>query len=307
MNQIIETQNLTRTFGRQEVVRNLTFEVPAGSIYAFLGPNGAGKTTTIKMLMNILQPTDGFARIMGVDSRALGPAQLAQIGYVSENQELPDWMTVHQFIEYCRAMYPTWDQAFCTQLVKDFDLPLDKKLSSLSRGTKVKASLVTSLAYRPKLVVLDEPFTGLDALVRDEFIRGLLELSEQSDWSIFISSHDIDEVDRLADRVGIINEGQLHLSETTESLQNRFRLIMFTLAEEMSRMPSDLLKSWLVSEMTSRSIRFVESEFEEVKTRSEILRVYPSAQDVIITQISLRDIFLTLAKTFRFKNSASKS
>ena len=147
MNQIIETQNLTRFFGRQEVVRNLTFEVPTGSIYAFLGPNGAGKTTTIKMLMNILQPSGGSARIMGVDSKDLGPTQLAQIGYVSENQELPEWMTVRQFIDYCSPMYPTWDQAFCNKLLKDFDLPLDKKLSSLSRGTKVKASLVTSLAY----------------------------------------------------------------------------------------------------------------------------------------------------------------
>ena len=307
MNQIIETQNLTRFFGRQEVVRNLTFEVPTGSIYAFLGPNGAGKTTTIKMLMNILQPSGGSARIMGVDSKDLGPTQLAQIGYVSENQELPEWMTVRQFIDYCSPMYPTWDQAFCNKLLKDFDLPLDKKLSSLSRGTKVKASLVTSLAYRPKLVVLDEPFTGLDALVRDEFIRGLLELSEQSDWTIFVSSHDIDEVDRLADWVGIINEGHLHLSEPTESLQARFRLVMFTLGEEMSQLPSDLPTSWLVPELTGRSVRFVESEYGDAKTRCEIRQIFPSAQEAAITQMSLRDIFLTLARTFRFKTDSSKS
>ncbi|MEO6846567.1 MAG: ABC transporter ATP-binding protein, partial [Chthoniobacterales bacterium] len=201
MNYAIETDQLTRHFGKTEAVNNLTLRVPEGNIFAFLGPNGAGKTTAIKMLMNILHPTSGSARILGVDSAQLSSTEFSQIGYVSENQQIPEWMTVAKFIAFCKPMYPTWDDALCAKLLKEFDLPLDRKLKSLSQGMKVKATLLVSLAYRPKLIVLDEPFTGLDALVRDEFIRGLLELSEQEKWTIFISSHDIDEVERLADSV----------------------------------------------------------------------------------------------------------
>ena len=134
MKPIIETEGLRRHFGRTEAVRELTFAVPEGSIYAFLGPNGAGKTTTIKMLLNILQPSMGSARILGVDSKDLGPRELAQIGYVSENQQLPEWMTVRQLIDYCKPMYPTWDDAFCEKLLKSFNLPPQRKLKNLSRG-----------------------------------------------------------------------------------------------------------------------------------------------------------------------------
>ena len=149
MNPIIETQNLNRRFGRTEAVRALTFAVPEGSIYAFLGPNGAGKTTTIKMLLNILQPSTGTARILGVDSTELGPRELAQIGYVSENQQLPEWMTVQQLIDYCKPMYPAWDDAFCGKLLKNFNLPPHQKLKNLSRGMKVKAALVIGNAITP--------------------------------------------------------------------------------------------------------------------------------------------------------------
>jgi len=305
MKPIIETTSLNRRFGRNDVVRELTLQIPEGSIYAFLGPNGAGKTTTIKMLLNILQPTSGAARVLGVDSTELGPRELAQIGYVSENQELPEWMTVSQLIDYCKPMYPTWDDAFCEKLLKNFNLPPHRKLKNLSRGMKVKAALVTSLAYRPRLLVLDEPFSGLDPLVRDEFIRGMLELSEQSNWTIFISSHDIDEVERLADWVGVINEGRLHLSEPTESLQNRFRQIEFTAGPETTSLPATLPANWLVPEMAGQNVRLVESQFNESVTLSTLQRIFPGASQPNINPMSLRDIFLALARTFRFKGETT--
>jgi ABC-2 type transport system ATP-binding protein len=307
MNPIIETHNLNRHFGRTEAVRELTFAVPEGSIYAFLGPNGAGKTTTIKMLLNILQPSTGTARILGIDSTDLGPRELAQIGYVSENQQLPEWMTVQQLIDYCKPMYPTWDDAFCEKLLKNFNLPPHRKLKNLSRGMKVKAALVTSLAYRPRLLVLDEPFSGLDPLVRDEFIRGMLELSEQSAWTIFISSHDIDEVERLADWVGVINDGHLHLSEPTESLQTRFRQVEFTASPETTRLPATLPVNWLVPDMAGQNVRFVESQFRDGDTVNELRRIFPGASEPTISLMTLRDIFLALARTFRFKTESSKA
>src|SRR5436305_9308590 len=173
---IIETIGLTRRFGRMDAVHELNLVVPTGSVFALLGPNGAGKTTTLKVLMNLLEPTAGSARVLGVDSRKLGEKERAQIGYVSENQQMPLWMTVQQLLDYCRPFYPTWDRQLEKNLLAQFDLPPERKLSALSRGMAMKASLLSSLAYRPKLLVLDEPFSGLDAVVRDEFIRGLLEV-----------------------------------------------------------------------------------------------------------------------------------
>jgi len=296
MTPIIETEKLTRTFGQTEAVRELSLQIQPGSVYAFLGPNGAGKTTTIKLLLNLLRPSSGKARILGVDSSRLGPKELAQIGYVSENQQIPEWMTVAQMLHYCRPMYPTWDDAFCKKLLKDFNLPEDRKLKNLSRGMKVKACLVSSLAYRPKLLVLDEPFSGLDPLVRDEFIRGILELSEQDGWTIFISSHDIDEVERLADWVGVIQNGHLKLSETTEALQARFRRMEFTVASETTALPSSLPPSWLIPEIAGTNASLVESYYQESVTEAAITSHFPAATLITPQAMTLREIFLALAK-----------
>jgi len=209
MKPIIEIRELQKIFRRTVAVDRLTLDVPEGRVTAFLGPNGAGKTTTIKCVLSLHTPDGGCASILGRDSRRLGPAEFSQMGYVSENQELPLWMTVRQFLDYCRPMYSNWDTAFAARLLKEFDLPPETTLKALSRGVRMKAALPSSPAYRPRLVMLDKPFTGLDPLVRDEFIRGLLELTEQEGWSVFISSHDIDEVQRLADRVAIIHRGRL--------------------------------------------------------------------------------------------------
>ncbi len=178
MSDVLKTIELAKRFRGNTVLDGLNLTVPEGSLYGLVGPNGAGKTTTIKILMNIIQATGGRAEALGTDSRKLGPKEFAQIGYVSENQEMPEWMTVAYFLAYLRPFYPTWDEIREKELLRQFELPLDRKLKHLSRGMRMKAALASSLAYRPKLIVLDEPFTGLDPLVRDEFIQGLLENAE---------------------------------------------------------------------------------------------------------------------------------
>src|SRR5262249_43672246 len=158
----IRTEALTKNFRRLQALEGLNLDVPQGAIYALVGPNGAGKTTAIKVLMNIIPPTSGRAQVLDTDSRLLGGHAFAAIGYVSENQELPHWMRVGAFLSYLRPFYPSWDQDLERELVKQFDLPLDRKLRYLSRGMRMKAALASALAYRPRLIVLDEPFTGLD-------------------------------------------------------------------------------------------------------------------------------------------------
>ena len=168
MSDVLRTSDLSKHFRGTPVLSRLNLTVPAGSVYALVGPNGAGKTTCIQILMNLLRATSGRADVLGQDSRHLGPRAFAQIGYVSENQELPEWMTLEYFLAYLKPFYPTWDDARAAELLRQFDLPPARKLKDLSRGMKMKAALASSLAYRPPLIVLDEPFTGLDPLVRDD-------------------------------------------------------------------------------------------------------------------------------------------
>src|SRR5881396_2256778 len=228
MSCVIRTRDLSKKFHNTAVLDRLNLEVPPGSIYGLVGPNGAGKTTTIKVLMNIYPPSSGHSEILDTDSRRISPAQLAQIGYVSENQEMPGWMTVQYFMDYLGNFYPTWDRLLAADLLRQFELPLHRKLRHLSHGMRMKAALASSLAYRPRLMVLDEPFTGLDALIRDELIEGVLECADGA--TILISSHDLSEVESFASHIGYLDRGRLQFSEEMTSLVDRFREIEITLA-----------------------------------------------------------------------------
>jgi len=298
MNYAIEIQNLTKRFGRLVAVDGLYLQVPQGSIFAFLGPNGAGKTTTINMMMDITSPTKGIISVFGVDSKRLSPKEVSQIGYVSENQELLEWMTVEQLINYCKPMYSTWDDKFCKDLLAQFDIPYKQKIKTFSRGMKMKTALVSSLSFRPKLLILDEPFSGLDPVVREEFIDGLLEITQNQEWTIFISSHDIHEVERLADWVGIIHLGKKRLVEETESLQNRFRMIEIILKEAISE-KINYPEEWLSVQCKDRIINFVDSQYLDKQTREKIKKIFPDHSDVSAAGMTLREIFVILAKQYR--------
>jgi ABC-2 type transport system ATP-binding protein len=201
----IHIEDLRKRFGRTDALNGVDLSVPEGAIYALVGPNGAGKTTLIKALMNIIRPTSGHASVLGLDSRRLMGKAFNFIGYVSENQDLPDGMTVGAMLGYLRPFYPTWDLALEKQLLQLFDLPLNRKLKHLSRGMRMKAAFAGSLAYRPRIIVLDEPFSGLDPLVRDELIESLLDRSPET--TIFLSSHDLTEIESFASHVGYLEQG----------------------------------------------------------------------------------------------------
>jgi ABC-2 type transport system ATP-binding protein len=297
---IIETHNLTRRFGRTEAVNGLDLAVKEGTVCALLGPNGAGKSTTIKLLMNLLAPTAGNASVFGVDSRRLGPKEFARIGYVSENQKLPVWMTVRQLLDYCRPFYPSWDRTLERQLLGLFALPEDRKLGDLSRGMLMKASLLSSLAYRPRLLVLDEPFSGLDPLARDELVKGIIEVSAAGDWTVLVSSHDIEEVERMTDHVALLNAGRLRLSEPTSALQARFRRIDldFPSGAPSGGREGPFPPAWLEFERSGQRVSFVDSAFDSAGTGRACLELFPGAA-VIPRPMALREIFLTLARTDR--------
>src|SRR5580693_5648629 len=273
----IRTENLSKQFQKVEALRNLNLTVPDGAVYALIGPNGAGKTTAIKILMNIFGPTSGRAEVLGVESaRIAGPA-FTSIGYVSENQKLPEWMRVGALLDYLRPFYPSWDRALEDELIKQFDLPRDRKLSNLSRGMRMKAALASALAYHPKLIVLDEPFTGLDPLVRDELIQGLLERAEES--TIFVSSHDLAEIESFASHVGYLEQGRLRFSEELTTLVEHFREVELTF-DAPPPLPSHPPVTWMQMSTSAAVIRFIDSAFDQEQTGATIRTIFGEARDV---------------------------
>lgn len=293
---MIRTYNLTRGFGRVEALRGLTLTVPAGSIFALVGPNGAGKTTCIKLLLNILRPTAGRAEIIGVDSKRLGAAEKAQLGYVSENLELPDWMTVGEFLAYARPFYPAWDDDRAAALVEAYELPLERRLRALSRGMRMKAMLAAALAHRPRLLILDEPFSGLDVLVREDLIESVLDLMAES--TVLIASHDLAEIESFASHLAYVNEGTLEFTEEMGALSSRFRDVEVTLEAEPPP-PAEWPSSWLNPQIGSNIVCFTDSRFVPGQTERAIAALFPGVRSLAVRTMALRSIFVSIAKSAR--------
>jgi len=209
---------------------------------------------------------------------------------------MPTWMTVDYFMAYLKPFYPTWDDGRARELLTQFELPRDRKLKHLSRGMRMKAALASSLAYRPKLLVLDEPFSGLDPLMRDEFIEGLVETAE--DTTMLISSHDLAEIESFATHIGFLNQGRLRFSQSLSALSDRFREVEVTL-DAAPGLPAPWPAEWLRPETSARVVRFVDSEFDHSRTIARVRRLFGDTARVDVTPMSLRSIFVALARESR--------
>jgi ABC-2 type transport system ATP-binding protein len=292
----IEIENLYKVFGRHEALRGLTLAVPEGSAYALIGANGAGKTTTIKTLMNIIRPTRGTIRILGVDSRRLGVAQLQHIGYVSENQDMPARLTVAQYLDYLRPFYPSWDPALERSILTDLRLPQDRRIGDLSHGMRMKMALACALPFRPRLLILDEPFSGLDPLVRDEFMERLLH--QAGDMTILISSHELSEIEGVTTDVGFIDQGRLLFQESMAELSDRFRQVHITL-DSPGTLPLPTPEGWLQPSMAGNVVSFVDSRFTERRLAESVGALFRGVKNIDVQPIALRSIFTTLARQSR--------
>lgn len=290
----IQTYGLSKRFGRIIALDDLGLAVPTGAVHALVGPNGAGKTTLIKILMNILRASSGSASVLGLDSSRISGRAFSSIGYVSENQQLPEWMRVGHFLAYMRPFYPTWDTQLEAQLVRQLELPLDRKLRHLSRGMRMKAALASALAFRPKLIVLDEPFSGLDPVVRDELGKALLDRA--GDSTIFLSSHDLAEIESFATHVAFLDSGRLRLAEDMASLAARFREVEVAFDTPVS-VPSELPSTWLQLTASDSMIRFIDSAFEQEATSTQIAQCWSGVGRVTFSPMTLRTIFLAVAKS----------
>ncbi len=301
MTDAIETEQLTCRYGRTRAVQELTMRVPTGSIYALLGPNGAGKTTTLKTLLNLRSPAGGSAQVLGVDSRAVRPADLARIGYVAENQRIPSNLTIGEIEAFCRPWYPTWDAALATELRERFGLDPRARIRTLSRGTRTKVQCLLALAPRPRLLILDEPFSGLDPVVRDDLTTGVLSLADRDGWSVLLTSHEMDDVERLADHVGFLADGRLLLEEPMQALLGRFRRVEVSLPENAAA-PETRPPSWLGFTVQGRAARFVESQASPVAEATWREALPGAAIDA--QSMSLREVFVAITRAMASPTTA---
>ncbi len=288
MKPVIEAEHLTFAYHRrQDVLRDVNLAVEPGSFYALLGRNGAGKSTLLKILAGALIPRQGTTRALGVDSLRLGVEEWRAIGFVSEAQPLYNWLTGSELLRFVSQLYPNWDTAFCDQLCGALDLPLDRKVGHYSKGERMKFILLLAMAFHPRLLLLDEPFAGLDVVAKEQLISCLLEATGQEQWSVVCASHDLAEVERLADAIGVINHGAITVSEPLESLQLRYRRAQVFGPVVASQLDSTMHQP----NQSENGFTFVESAFSDQREGELRLRF---GSGIEFVSMPLREILLSV-------------
>mgnify|MGYP000891943821 CR=1 FL=1 len=215
----VEVGELRRVFKKKAALDGVSFTVRPGRVFGLVGENGAGKTTFMKLLLGLLRPTSGTVRVFGEDPVANPEGVLANIGYLSEDRDIPGWMRVGELMAYTKAFYPGWDDAYADELLDMFQLDRHAKIKTLSRGEKAKAGLLAALAYRPGLLLLDEPSSGLDAIARRDILGAIIRAVADEGRTVILSSHLLDEVDRVADDIVMLREGKVVLSGTLDEIR----------------------------------------------------------------------------------------
>lgn len=221
---VITVSDLSRRFGAKMALASVSLSVPRGGVYGLVGANGAGKTTLIKHILGLLRAESGSVRVFGRDPVGDPAGVLARIGYLSEENDLPGWMRVDELIRYSRAFYPDWDDEYAEELRQTFALDSATKIKNLSKGQKARAGLLIALAYRPELLVLDEPSSGLDPIVRRDILGAVIRTIADEGRTVVFSSHLLDEVEQVADHVTMIREGTIVLSAPLQEVKEAHRV-----------------------------------------------------------------------------------
>ncbi len=216
---VIQVSDLTRRFGETTALDSVSLAITRGGVHGLVGANGAGKTTLIRHILGLLRAESGSVRVFGLDPVADPVAVLSRIGYLSEDNDLPGWMRVEELLRYVRAFYPAWDDRYAEELRQTFALDPAAKIRHLSKGQKARAGLLVALAYRPDLLLLDEPSSGLDPVVRRDILAAVLRTLADEGRTVLFSSHLLDEVEEVADHVTMIHRGRIALSATLDAIR----------------------------------------------------------------------------------------
>jgi ABC-2 type transport system ATP-binding protein len=288
---VIETEGLTRYFGRQAAVDSLDLWVPKGAVVGLLGRNGAGKTTTIKMLMGLLRPSRGRSAVLGCDSTEFTPDVLGRIGYLPEGHPTFGWMTLDGAARFFRAASPRWRQEILDRAVDYFGLPREAKLRSLSRGQRAQAALVLTAARDPDLLVLDDPTQGVDPVARRELLAALVELIHRQDRTVLLSSHLLGDVERICDRVVVIDRGVMRADCPVDTFKEAIRRVEVPQGEDWAELPGML---WVEERPESCVLTFVDTD------GSTLLRVRERAGDEVAeAELNLEEAFIAFTSDRR--------
>jgi ABC-2 type transport system ATP-binding protein len=285
---VISTRGLTRYFGAKPAVYDLNLEVPRGGVFAFLGRNGSGKTTTIRMLLGLLEPTRGEGRILGHDIRALPPEARARIGCLTEEHQLYRWMSVRQCGEFQSQYYPRWNERTFQAVIGHFGLKAEARVKDLSRGERAGLCLALTLAPEPELLILDDPALGLDPVARRSLVESMIHLTRRSDRTIFFSSHHLEDVERVADYVAVLDRSILRAACSLETFRNsvqRVRVRFPGLPPPLPRIPGLLQAHRIEGELRLTCVRY------NGATEQALRALGPTALEPI--PISLEDAFIS--------------
>jgi ABC-2 type transport system ATP-binding protein len=237
MTSIVDVQGLSRKFGATVALDGVDFLATPGLVHGLVGVNGAGKTTLIKHLLGLLRPTRGSVRVFGLDPVREPVAVLRRVGYLSEYRELPDWMRIDELLRYTQAYYPSWDMTYARELLDTFGLDRARKVGGLSQGMRAQTGLVMAVAHRPDLLILDEPSSGLDAVVRQDILDAIVRTVADDGRTVIFSSHLLDEVERMSDQVTMIHDGKIVLNGSVEGIRGAHHVTALRFEQRFDRLP----------------------------------------------------------------------
>jgi ABC-type multidrug transport system ATPase subunit/tRNA A-37 threonylcarbamoyl transferase component Bud32 len=289
---VLTLRDISKGYGfKKKVIAGINLNVKTGSIYALLGRNGSGKTTLIRTFLAIYRKDSGSVAIFGRDPYREGPAVLSRLGFVPESLVAYDSLTISGLVHLLRAFYPKWDNAYFYQLLGRYELPLDTKIRDFSKGMKTKVSLIAALSHRPELLILDDPTIGLDAVTLTDVFETLQEVSRQEGTSVFIASHNIDEVEKIASHIGFLKDGSLLLSDTLEGLKTRTREVRLTFPDDVPELPA--IAQFKPVKASGRRLTGV--IFDTSSSALERLKALRPA-DMEVRELTLKEIFVNLLR-----------
>lgn len=235
---VVNVSGLSRSFAQKIALDDVSFLANAGQVHGLVGSNGAGKTTLIKHLLGLLRAHTGSVRVFGLDPVRDPVGVLARIGYLSEERELPEWMSIEELMRYTQAYHPAWDVAYERELLNTFALDPAKKIKDLSKGMRAQAGLIAAVAHRPELLILDEPSSGLDVVVRRDILDAVVRAVADDGRTVIFSSHLLDEVERMSDHVTLMHQGRVTLSGVLDDVRRDYRRSRVRFTENFDQPPA---------------------------------------------------------------------
>ncbi len=292
----IVTNGLTKWYGSKCVVKSLTLRVPEGCVYGFLGRNGAGKSTMIKMLTGMVHPDDGTASLLGQDVATLPPEMRQRIAYLAEGHPLYSWMTIDGLMRFNRPFYPAWNQGLFDQIIEHFQLDRQQKIKHLSKGQVAQVSLALGIAPEPELLILDDPTLGLDTVVRRDFLESLIQIIQKKGRTIFLSSHVLGDVERVADRIGVMVDGVLRVDCPTDEFKQSIRRVVLS----FDSLPPAFsgCDGLVASHVEERRLELVIVGFGDVH-QALFAAMTPAPKNIEVVELNLEDAFIEYTRGSR--------